>query len=264
MLLIRVKRVHCVLAVAAAMVAAVVASAGISSIALRFEAVNALGSDDFEVGLEELSYNPTTGLYTWGLTFSEDLASSPGNIIATLNSATLVIGDDPANYPRIFINYEVQAGELAVEEFRVQSALVSFSEMLPELAAGRATAGFSITDVVNDGIPAELQGLPSEDVPVGHGIHTAWHNGLYPTGTEFAHLVEFVDANYGGTNTANGKKPASGFLDIGAGLYDISVECGFSLTAGDLMSGNTTWTVTPEPATVGLLLLATVMLVRRR
>lgn len=266
-----IRGIGCVLVAVLLLISGSLAQADISNIIFQIEATNSLGSDSFTVYDDDLVYNPIQKTYSWDLGGMQDLQTSPVDIIGTLESATLAISDLSWNYPRIYMNLVFQAGVLDVTEVRVRSPLVSFLTLPDGTSSGRATTSFSLTntfDPLHPGVLAELEGLG--DPNDGHGMHTAWYNSVAeppdsPDGTEWAHLVNYVSAaTEGDTITIGGKQPDVGFQAIGDNLYNLSTEVGFSITAGDHMSTNTTWIVMPEPASLGLLALATVVLLRRR
>ncbi len=237
------------------------ALADISPVIFHIEASNEFGSVVFEVMSDELVPDPATGGQKWTLDMAQELSLGPApeDLIATLENASLTVVDDTFNYPRIIMNFQLQAG-LSDAEFLVESPLVSFSTLGEADSAGRATAGFSLSDF-SDGIPAMLQGL---DPGSGLGIFTAQYNGFVPTGTQFANLIAELGADSGGTISASDSFPASGFAAIGENVDDISVMYGFTLTANDLMSGQNTFVVFPEPAGIALILLAVAGIRRRR
>lgn len=244
-------------AVGLALLATGVALASVSPVIFRIEATNGINSDFYEVTSDQLVPDPVTGGQKWVLAGPYELGPV-SDLIATLNSATLTLVDDPLNTPRLLMNFEVLCGETDAT-FLVESALVSFPTLPANESRARATAGFTLTDY-NDGIPAALEGM---DPANGLGIFTAQYNGFVPDGVEFANLVAGLYTDSGGTVTANQKKPPTGFEYLGVGVYDISTMNAFTLTANDLMSGQTSFFVMPEPLSA-LLLAALGLCARRR
>jgi hypothetical protein len=255
-MVVRAERVALV-TLAAALLLATSAVASVSPVIFQINASNVNGSTSFSVSSANLVPDPATGGQKWILPAAQVLQSGPTNIIGTLNSATLRVVDNVLNTPRVLLNFEVLGGDLNAT-FTVTSAQVSFPTLPASQTTARFTCGTTLTDY-NDGVAAVLQGLGA---PVGPGIFTADYNGFVPGGVQFANLITGLTTTGGGTVTANDKKPATGFQALGVNLTDISTMSAFTLTAADLMSGQSNFFVTPEPASVGLLLTA-LCLVRR-
>jgi hypothetical protein len=235
-----------------------VAQAGISNVIFRVEASNTAGSNAvYEVDSSQLVPDPTTGGQKWTLPAGGVELWDGTDLIAKINTATLKVVDDATNFPRILLNFEILAGT-SDATFLTQSPVVSFTPVSSVLAAGKANAGFTLTDQ-NDGIPAVLNGLG------GAGIYTAQYNGPLPSGgTVFANLVPGLTATGGATTAASDALPATGFLPIGEAVYDISLTNDFTLTANDLMSGQVAFFLTPEPTAISLLTLGLLTVVWRR
>jgi hypothetical protein len=233
-----------------------IAAADISNVIFHFEAENAGGSGSFEATSNLLSFNPVTGVYSWGSMAPMDLVDpNTHNVIATLRSVNLAIVDQPGLLPRITMNWSAAAGG-SLTTFNVFSALVSYSTI--PAAQGKATVSLSATDQTGDGVT--LSGL---DPQHGLGIYTAKYNGANPgEGTMFSNLLSLVAAGPGGTGQGSQNDPSVGFRPIGADVFSMTITDGFTLTAGDLMSGNNSFVVLPEPAS--LLLLAGLLVGLRR
>jgi hypothetical protein len=230
------------------------AFASVSDVIFQINASNANGSTVFTVHAIDLV--PAPPGQAWTLPAPVQLSSGSG-LIGTLDMATLLIVDDPHNFPRILLNFDLYAADLDAQ-FVVTSPLIGFPTLPAALAQGRATAGLTLTDY-SDGIPAVLGGLPS-----GHGIFTADYNGMVPGGTEFANLLPGLTATDGGTASGSAAQPPSGWLSIGQDVHDISLMFGFTLTARDSMSATDTYVVTPEPGALALLALGVLGIVARR
>jgi len=247
------------LAMGGLLLATSMAAAGVSPVIFRIEASNALGTDTWTVSSADLVPDPGTGGQMWTLAGAHYLKSSLTNTIATLNAATLAVTDDPLNYPGIMLNFQIRAGSLDTV-IHITSAMVSFGTLPASETAALCNAGFTLTDF-DDNVPAQLASM---NPGAGLGIYTAQYNGMVPTGTTFANLAALYATDHGGTATASYTYPAGGgFQPLGVPLSNISVACDFTLTAKDLMSGDTTYYVMPEPAALLLLGLLAGLRVRR-
>lgn len=227
------------------------AQADLSPVAFRIEATNLSGTGSFEVPSTSLQYNPQTQTYTWAQMTPVDLLSGTGQVIATLDQAALRYVEDP----QINLSFAVRAGQTNTT-FTIQSALLSFPAISP--ARGRASAALTVTDTNNNG--ATLSGLGTP----GTGVYLAQYNGFVPSGTTFSSLIATVAAGPGGSNAASQNDPAAGYRAIGVPVTDMSAQIAFTLTAEDLGSGTTNFEIIPEPATLTLLALGALALVRRR
>jgi len=228
------------------------AMADISPIVFRLEATNASGSGVLEIPFESMVYVPDQNMYTWVQSTPVYLTDG-GQLIATLNNANLAISADPA----IGMGFAVQAGT-SDTTFVITSALLSFPQIPANLTEGRASAGFTVTDLTGNG--AQMLGLGSP----GTGMYRADYNGFVPGGTKFCDLVYSVVAGPGGSGGGSQNYPPSGYVDIPVGVYDMSVQIAFTLTANDLGSGTSYYQIIPEPMTAGLLLIGAMALARRR
>lgn len=228
----------------------------ISSPVFRIEASNTMGSDSFEVSSGDLTLVPNLGGpgidgWTWSLPAAEYLSSGM-NDIATLTSASLTLVDHPFA-PRIILNYVLRAAEGDIDA-TVDSAVVSFATLPASETKARASTGFSLTDF-NDGVPAELAG------PGGLGMFTALYDGT----TQFANLVPLLTANGGESPSLSDVRPLppATWEMLGVPVYSMQVHHAFSLTARDLMSGQNTYIIMPEPGALALAALAGLFLRRR-
>jgi hypothetical protein len=150
--------------------------------------------------------------------------------------------------PVVNLNFALQAGA-STTTFMVSSALLSFPDIA--LASAVASASFSVTD--SNGNGAALASLhPS-------GAYLAQYNGFAGTesGTTYTRLLTGVSAGAFASNTVADSYPATGFVGLAGPISDISSAVGFTLSAHDLASGTTTFTVEPVPAP-GAALLALV------
>ncbi len=246
-----------VLPLVVCMAGAGIAAADISNVIFHFEAQNASGSGEFEATSNLLSFNPGTGVWSWGSMTPVDIVDpNTHSVIATLRSVNLAIVDQPGLLPRVTMNWSAIAGS-SLTTFNVFSALVSY----PTIGApqGKATVSLSATDQTGDGV--SLSGM---DPQHGLGIFSAKFNGANPgDGTAFSNLLALVQAGAGGTGQGSQNDPVVGFRAVGADVSSMTIADGFTLTAGDLMSGNNSFVIVPEPATL-LLLAGAIALLRRR
>lgn len=161
--------------------------------------------------------------------------------------------------PIVNLNFSVAAGSTTTT-FMIGSALLTFPTI--NGATGRASAGFSVTDVFGDG--ATLTGLAGTSGTAGY---TSAYNGTagpVMTGSQFSELLPgSVIAAPGQTATPSDQNPPVGYLPIGVPVNSISSFVKFSLSPFDLASGTTTFEVIPEPASLVLLALGG-LLIRRR
>ena len=77
-------------------------------------------------------------------------------------------------------------------------------------------------------------------------------------------LNNTVTAGSYSSNTANDRRPTAGLEQIPATVDQISSAYSFTLSALDSASGTSTFTVIPEPATVVLLGLGALALLKRK
>jgi hypothetical protein len=121
---------------------------------------------------------------------------------------------------------------------------LSFGSIAGDLAEGRATASFSLTDLDGDG--AQMLGLGG----VGMGAYRAYFNGVAPDGTLFAHLVALISVS-GGTASASQREPTFGYREMGSAVGDMSAEVAFTLTAYDRLTASTLFDIDPDPSDCG-------------
>lgn len=231
------------------------ALAGISDPFLIVNASNGSGSGSFMVPLADTS--PSGGGRTYSLLMPVDIMSGP-NVIATitqLNSSVIPATGTQPN--RISVSFTFFAGT-SDTHFTVDSALFNIAPIMSE--AGRATAGYSITDSDNNGVT--LTGNNA-----GGSAFSARYNGGAPgAGTSFAELIAGPrSAGPGQTASGNETTPpgAGQFGPIGTHVNNMTDHWDFTLTAGDQVGITSAWFIIPTPGAFSLLALAGFSVARR-
>ena len=206
-------------------------------IVLQIQASSAIGFGVFTVAFDSLSMDPTTQTLSWELTSPISIVDRKTNaVVATLNSADLAF----CGCSQIELSFQMEAGDSETVVV-IRTAQLSFPTIGCDVAEGRATAAFSLSDL--DGDYALLLGLGTP----GTGIYLAQFNGAVPGGTMFTHLVGLIFVGSGGTGSASQSYPGSGYLPIDADVNDMSVQVAFSLTANDRVTASTLFDINPDP-----------------
>jgi len=190
------------------------------------------------------------GNFFWNLDSPIDITSKTGEVLATLGTASVTFIADPV----IHLNFNVQANNQNTA-FSVGSGLLSFPTI--NNAKGAASAAVSITDVNGNGVTF---------TPDAAGAHLSHYNGEVPGGTPFASLLNSgFSAGAFATDTASDEFPGGGGLaPIGVGVFDMSARWSFTLTAFDLASGTSVYTIIPAPGPLVLLGIGALAASRRR
>lgn len=246
-------RLSCVAAViagASGLAITAPATAEITDVVIRIEATNALGTAVFEGYLGQGSWYDG-GVFVWEASAPINFVSESGQTIASFNGGSVRVINDPV----VQLNFSVSAGTLDTL-FTISSPLLSFPTIDP--AQGRATAGVSVTDTDGDGARMSLSGQA--------GLYTSQYNGLVPTGTLFADLLE-GDVVAGPFDSATDSEsfPGGGlFSPIGVPVNDMSSRFQFMLSANDEASGTSSYEIVPAPGALALLGLGGLVAARRR
>jgi hypothetical protein len=194
-----------------------------------------------------LVYNEATA--DWRMSNPIDIMA--GSVqLATVNSLSIQSDSDPS----VNLLFGVAAGATNTT-FDIQSAVVSFSSLTNPQAY--ASAGVTLT---SDSAGAALTGLFD-----GGKTYQARYNGTFV----YANLVDGFTISGGQTITHGDREPASGNELISDTLSSIQSEFNFTLSAQEQASGTSRFEVNsgstvPEPATLSLLALGGLALLRRR
>ena len=160
--------------------------------------------------------------------------------------------------PQVDLEFAVTNGNLAASTvFDITAATIVFTAVPNAEAA--ALASVSLTQ--GAGSPA---GVSASGLFAGDKMYEARYS-THPvanTHTVFADLVSGFSAAFGDTRTEG--LPEIGMVALGTTVYMMESEFKFSLSAGDQASGTSVFLITPEPASLVLMGLASALLFRNR
>jgi len=174
-------------------------------------------------------------------TLVDDLLAM-GEVDAGIEKLAFKINNDP----EVGIEFGVRAGTSATT-YSIASDIVTFDALINPTA--EASAGITLTD--RNGNGAAITGLFA-----GGKVHQARYN----SSSVYANLVSGFSTS-SGTNTGYEEKGAD---VISGNVSSIESEFYFTLSAKDSASGTSTLVVVPEPATVAILAIGVLSLVRKK
>jgi len=261
MSLVKASRIVC--ALAATVVLATAASADISSTVFQIVACNTagqcIGGLPIDIGAGTLNAD---GSYYWQLGADTNLLNMSGipdediGILSTEQGGTSITIIPPGqgrSDPQVIVNFSVIGGSTA-GVFTITSALVSFPTI--SSATGKVDVGINLTDR-----PGSTTGASLDSVAPHIGKSFSWVNGL-PGDGGATMFRELFASNMYTTGSISQSDATAGFEAIGTSVSSMSGQIEFALSARDLASGSSTFLVTPEPAS--LLMLLGLALLRRR
>jgi hypothetical protein len=202
-------------------------------VSITITATNAEGSDVAILG-GEASLDESTGNFIWVLDSEVPILDG------AIESLKLTVAEDPESG----VEFGVRAGNSPMTYSFFDS--ITFASMVNPTA--EASAAITLTDRGGGG--ATITGL------FGGKTHEATYNS---GSTVFADLVSGFSGS--GSSTAS---ETTGSVSISGTVSGIESEFHFTLSAKDAASGTSTFSVTPEPATVALLGLGGLALLRRK
>ncbi|MCL4220229.1 MAG: PEP-CTERM sorting domain-containing protein [Phycisphaerales bacterium] len=212
--------------------------------AFRITASSNGESASFVVNFEDGRWEGSMWVYELNQSMDLDGVGLIESISASMGSGSRVAGQT------VTLNFNVAAGA-SNTVFQVTSA--QFGAAYPT-AWGRASAGVSVTDTLGNGATLAA---------VGGAAYTAYYNAF---GSTFASLLNgSVVAGAFSTATASAEFPGGGlFGPVAGSVADISAEWTFAVSAFDIASGTSVFTVVPAPASLALLGLGGLAMRRRR
>lgn len=216
---------------------------------IKVTATNGLdvASTEFEINVAEAG-----DYYEWALDAPIGIVSNNGVVLGTIDYLKYKKVADPASG----IEFKITAGDTAADF--IFSADSDNSPVFDPITNPRAyvSAGITLTDKNQNG--ATLIGL--------YGGGKAYH-AVYNGSTEYVSLLGTFSALARKTVTESEYWPDTGDTDIiNDTLYNIGSCFYFNLSAKDSAAGTSYFEVTPipEPATIGLLGLGALSLIRRK
>ena len=203
-------------------------------------------SNGTNIGIEEyvLSGDAANG-FEW-VNDGRDYLIGDGKLLGAIEYLKLNVWEDPA----VSLEFHVVAFASPIN-FTITAAKVSFPPIDNPVAY--ATAGVTLTDRNQNG--ASITGLFD-----GGKLYQAVYNDT----SAYANLVSSFTAGIRQTVTQSEGKPVVGTEIIPATLNNILSSFSFALSAYDSASGTSYFEVVPEPATLCLLGLGSLLLLNRK
>lgn len=197
-------------------------------------------------------YDPQTA--SWSFNLPEPLQFlADQTFLGQLDSLEVTVYEDP----EVNLNFSVQAGA-SDTTFHIASSLMTFPTITG--ATGLASAGITVSD-------SDIDGATLTKKPTLNGSYLAQYNGWAgaptgPLGTTFHEGIPSVNvAPFTGSNSAS---TSVGSTAIGAPVSSMSTLFAFQLSATDFASGTSHFEIVPEPASLLLIGIGAVALLRRR
>jgi hypothetical protein len=188
----------------------------------------------------------TNGMATWMLPNAITFKDSEGNDLGLITNLTVQLDRDPL----VSLGFAVQNLSSSSAHFSFTSSVQTVSLLNPQ---GYATAGITLTDT-------NLNGGSLTGTYPGAKAYRAFYNG----NTDFANLVSSFTVPATDSTTNSERGPVSGMTTISGTVTSIASSFDFDLSPQDLASGTSTFYLTPEPATLSLLALGGLAVLRRR
>jgi hypothetical protein len=208
--------------------------------------VNASSGD--QTATQQFLIQGSGGQAQWSLPTSVVLVANNGAQLGTLKNLDIQTDADPY----VNLHFSVEAGA-SDTTFDVSSAVVSFVPMLNPV--GYASAGVTLT---SDDNGAPILGLFSGDT----------YEARYNSTTVYTDLIPSFAAPADQSVTNSDRNPISGNGPISGDVTSIQSEFDFTLSALEQASGTSRFELdantTPEPATLSLLALGGLAMLRRK
>ena len=193
-----------------------------------------------------------SGLLAWNLPAPEQLSDGAVDL-ALLSSA--YVGIDEAD-PVVDLDFSLTNSTSGVLFVNIKTAVIQFGAN-PNAEAS-AISSMTLGDSGTDGVWVGGQFADAKCYEASYST-----SNVANTNTNFARLLPSLNFNSpGGMGSEN--LPAWGMSSLGTTVYMMQAEYKFTLSPGDQVSGESSFVIIPEPATVAMLALGGLLLLRRR